>query len=246
MQPASPHAQTERAFHAALWTAAPPAGITAPDLAEVAERFKVYRNNVQFGLTRTLAVRFPVIAQLVGAEFFAAMARVFIAQSPPQNPVLLHWGADFAAFLQDFPPVAHLPYLGCVARLEYARGLACHAADADPIPPEALTHVGPERLRLVLHPSVALFHAAFPAVQIWLAHQPGHAGTPIGPGPDHALIGRAPDFTLIVARIDPGTHAVLAALQAGQTLGQAATLSDPAEALSLLLRHGLIITTLSG
>ena len=246
MPPDPSHATIQHAFHAALWQSEAPAGITAPDQQEVAQRFKVYRNNVQHGLTRALAARFPVIEQLVGAEFFAAMARVFIAASPPSDPVLLRWGDSFADFLNQFPPVAHLPFLGDVARLEYARGRAFHAADADPLGPDALTVPDLESLRLVLHPSVALFTARFPAVQIWQAHQANATALPRTQGPDCALIARQPDFTVILERLDQGTFAVLSALRDGETLGQAASKADPTPALTLLLRHGLITATRIG
>ncbi|TQM89571.1 DNA-binding domain-containing protein [Roseinatronobacter monicus] len=237
------HAETEAAFNAALWGAGAPAGITAPEPSEVTQRFKVYRNNVQHSLTRALAARFPVIEQLVGVEFFTAMARVFIAAAPPSDPVMLRWGNNFAGFLDGFPPVAHLPFLGDVARLEYARGYACHAADADPVAPDALAGADLESLRLALHPSVVLFTSSLSAVQIWQAHQTGATGAPLSPGPDHALIARQPDFTVIVERVEPDTFAVLSALYNGETLGLAAKKADPTPALTLLLRHGLIIDT---
>jgi hypothetical protein len=245
--PPEPHAAIEAAFHAALWQAGPPPGLAAPDPSEVARRFSVYRNNVQHGLTRALAARFPVVEQLVGAEFFTAMARVFIAGAPPAHPVLLHWGEAFPAFLESFPPVGHLPWLADVARLELARGRAYHAADAAPAAPEALAVVDPERLRVRLHPSVALFASPHPAVRIWDAHQPGAApGAPIGTGPDHALVARQPDFAVIVAPVDPATHRVIARLSAGLPLGQAAGEDDPTAALTLLLRHGLIAAIATG
>ena len=237
------HRTTERAFHAGLRATGPPAGLTAPDPSELAQRFKVYRNNVQHSLTRALGATFPVVERLVGADFFAALARAFIAASPPRSPVLLHWGAEFAGFLAQFPPVAHLPYLPDVARLEHARGQASHAADAAPVAPEALSAGTPETLRLVLHPSVALFASPMPAVQIWRAHQPDALRAPLTPGPDHALIARRPDFSVIVEPLDTGTHAVLRALHAGLSLGAAADHADPTPALTLLLRHGLIIAT---
>lgn len=241
--PPESHSATQRAFHAALWTADPPAGLTAPDPAEVAQRFRVYRNNVQLSLTRALAAAFPVVEHLVGAAFFAGLARAFIAACPPRNPVLLQWGGDLAQFLAQFPPVAHLPYLPDVARLEHERGQACHAADGAPIATETLSKANPEALRLVLHPSVRLFTSLWPAVQIWRAHQPDPPSAPITPGPDHALIARRPDFSVIVEPLDAGTHAVLRALHRGRLLGEAATLADPTAALTLLLRHGLIIDT---
>lgn len=241
--PLDAHRATERAFRAALDAADPPAGLTAPDPSEVAQRFKVYRNNVHQSLTRTLAAAFPVVEQLVGKAFFAGLARAFITASPPRDPVLLRWGADFAGFLAQFSPVAHLPYLPDLARLEYARGQASHAADAAPIAPDALRTDTPEALRLVLHPSVTLFTSAQPAVQIWRAHQPDAPRGPITSGPDRALIARRPDFGVVVEPLDAGTHAVLAALQEGCTLGTAARHADPTPALTLLLRHEVIIAT---
>ncbi len=236
-----PHAVAEAAFHAALWQAGPPPGLAAPDPSETARRFAVYRNNVHHGLTRALAARFPVVAQLVGDPFFAAMARLFIADAPPENPVLLSWGAAFPAFLDGFPPLAHLPWIGDVARLELARGRAYHAADAAPVPPDALAVANPERLRLALHPSVELFASPHPAVRIWEAHQPGATpGASPGSGPDHALVARAPGFVVIVASLDGGTHRVLSRLSAGARLGEATGEDDPTPALTLLLRHGLI------
>lgn len=246
MLPEPSHRQVQHQFHAALLTQQPPAGLAAHSPSEIAQRFKVYRNNVVHSLTRALAARFPVVEQLVGTAFFNAMARVYIASAPPENPVLLHWGDSFAAFLDQFDPVAHLPFLGDVARLEYARGCACHAADATPMAADELAVADLETLRLSLHPSVSLLRCATPAVQIWLSHQPGHQGRSVQAGPDHALIGRQPDFTVIVEHVDAGTFGVLAALKGGEMLGHAATIADPTQALALLLRHGLIVQSPKG
>lgn len=246
MPPEPAHARTQAAFHAALWEPGLPEGLTAPQPDEVARRFAVYRNNVLHSLTEALAARVPVVRALVGADFFAAMARDFITREPPRGPVLQDWGGALPGFLDRFPPVAHLPWLACVARLELLRGQASHAADAPPVPPEALALADPSGLRLALHPSVALFASPHPAVSIWQAHQPGARREPLPAGPEQALIGRQPDFTVILAPVDAGTHAVLCALQAGETLGRAARHANPTEALMLLLRHGLITATLTG
>lgn len=231
------HGALEAGIFAALWQPATPPGLCAPDLDR---RFAVYRNTVQTGLIRALATRFPVIEQLVGADFFAAMARVFVCHAPPADPVLLRWGGAFPGFLDGFAPVAHLPFLGDVARIEWARGEAYHAADATPVAPDALRAHDPGRLRLSLHPSVRLVASPHPALQIWQGHQPGARPGPLAPGPDHALIARALDFAVQVTAIDAGDHAVLSAVLRGQSLGQAATLADPTHALTLLLCQGLI------
>jgi hypothetical protein len=238
--PPDSHAAQQDAFQAALWRQDAPAGLTAPAMQEVAQRFAVYRNNVLHSLTRALAARFVVVEQLVSPAFFTAMARVHIAQEPPQSPVLLGWGATFGDFLDGFAPVAHLPFLGDVARLEFIRGRAYHAADTTVADPAALQGGDPAALRLTLHPSVTLFRSSHPAVQIWQSHQPDSPRRPLAAGPDHALISRTPDFRVIVVPLDQDTHAVLRAIAAGETLGAAASHADPTAALTLLLQHGLI------
>jgi hypothetical protein len=246
MLPEPSHAATQAAFHAALWQADPPPGLTASAPEELPRRFAVYRNNVRHSLSRALAARFPVVEALVGARFFSAMAGVFMAEAPPESPVLAEWGGAFPGFLDLFAPVAHLPWLGDVARLELARGRAVHAADAATVSSDAFAVPDPEALRLVLHPSAALFQSAHPAAAIWQAHQPGAGRAPLPAGPEHALIGRQPDFAVVVAPVDAGTHAVLTALAAGETLGRAAARADPTTALMLLLRHGLIAAIHTG
>jgi hypothetical protein len=232
------HATTEAGFHAALWSPETPAGLGGD--ASDARRFAVYRNNVQHGLTRALAARFPVIERLVGDAFFAAMARVFAAQHPPQTPVLHEWGGDFPAFLSGFEPVANLPYLGDVARLELARGRAYHAADAPVADPALLARLRPETLRLTLAPSVQGFASRWPAVTIWQANQPGATPGALPPGPEYALIARAPTLDTLVLRLDPAMHCVLRALLKGNPLALAATEADPTPLLALLIQHGLI------
>lgn len=91
-----------------------------------------YRNNVAVSLGQALGRRFPVIQRLVGDEFFAALARAYLAADPPRSPVLMEWGAGFADFLAGFRPLAGWPFMADVARIEWARGLAFHAADAPP------------------------------------------------------------------------------------------------------------------
>src|SRR5258707_7834403 len=110
-----------------------PCGITAHNAAIPARRFAVYRNNVVVGLGKALKSRFPVVEKIVGEEFFAAMARVFVKEQPPRSPLLATYGDVFPAFIAAFEPARELPYLSDVARLGAARTRAYHAADAMPV-----------------------------------------------------------------------------------------------------------------
>lgn len=223
------HPEFLAGFDAALRGGALPPGLTASAPDEVARRFAVYRNNVAVGLSDALAARFPVICRLVGADFFAAMARLHAEADRPQSPVLAEWGAEFADFLERFPPLAAYPYMADVARIEHAMGRAFHAADAPPVDPGALAAADPDRLRLHLHPSVILLPLAHPAVSIWAANQPGGAGRPIAAGPETALILRDAAFAVQVRAVGPGDAALIAALLAGETLSAAAARGQGAE-----------------
>ncbi|GAB4259817.1 MAG: DNA-binding domain-containing protein [Pararhodobacter sp.] len=234
------HATTEAQFHAALWAPQTPEGLGQPDTRQ--RRFAVYRNNVQHGLTQALAARFPVIRRLLGETFFAAMARVFAAQYPPETPVLHEWGGSFPGFLDGFEPVRRLPYLSDVARLELARGRSYHAADAPRADPAQLAALKPETIRLTLAPSVAAFASRWPAVSIWAANQPGATPAALPPGPEYGLIGRTPACDVVVVPLDAPQHRILCALLAGASLAEAASDTDPSRLLVPLVRHGLIAT----
>ena len=110
-----------------------PAAVKGAAQGRVERRFAVHRNTVAASLIEALQARFPVVQRLVGEDFFRAMARAFVALEPPSSPLLFLYGESFAAFIARFTPAAPLPYLADVARLEYARGLAYHAADREPL-----------------------------------------------------------------------------------------------------------------
>lgn len=226
----------EAGLRAALAGGPVAAGLLAAPADEIAPRVAVYRNNIAHGLGQALSRRFPVIERLVGAEFFAAMAAPFIAAHPPRSPVLQEWGDAFPGFLAGFPPLAGLPYLPDVARIEWARGLAFHAADAPALPPGTLPPDRPLRL----HPSLQLLWLAHPAVSIWRANQPDADGSCAADGPEIALIWRSPDFQVPVARLAAADAAIIDDLSRGLPLTQATRDRDPVPVLTLLLRDGLV------
>lgn len=244
------HRELVDAFRAGLFDGSLPAGVTARDPCEAGHRFAIYRNNVAQGLTKALAMRFPVVERLVGPEFFGAMARVYLDREPPTSPLLFAWGAGFPGFLQAFPPVRSLSYLPDVAQLEWLRGEAYHAADAEPLSPVALARAAGEAgaIRLGLHPSLRLFRSRVSAVTIWTVNQPGQVPGALRADRDEAaLILRDPADAVPVLPVSPGDLALVAALAAGQTLMAAATAGalvepghQPGPILMTLARNGAI------
>ena len=78
-----------------------PDGLCSANGADPASRFSVYRNNVQSSLINALADSYPVVQQLVGEDFFRAMAAVFVQQHPPETPLMSRYGEALPAFLDD-------------------------------------------------------------------------------------------------------------------------------------------------
>jgi len=144
------------------------------DGAPSLKRFNVYRNNVAVSLRAALAATFPVVMALVGEEFFAAMAKIYVADHLPSSPVLLNYGSDFPDFIETFDPARRLPYLPDVARVERSFNESFHAADAKAITIQALNALDTEafeKVRVILHPSLRLIRSDWPVLSIWHAHQ---------------------------------------------------------------------------
>jgi len=201
-----------------------PHGVMAHNAAP-ARRFGVYRNNVVTSLVKALGSRFPVVENIVGQDFFAAMARIFVIEAPPRSPLLATYGDGFPAFVAAFEPARELPYLADVARLEAARTRAYHAADAAPVEADRFATLDGEiagDLRIALHPSTEIVRSAFPIVTIWAMNSGEQELAPIGNwrGED-ALVAR-PYLDVQVRTLPPGGAAFLLALAAGQSLREAA------------------------
>lgn len=230
---------------------ATPAGLTDPEGRPAGKRFAVYRNNVAVSLTEALELAFPVVRKLVGEEFFAAMAGVFLRAHPPATPLLMFYGDGMAEFLAGFAPVQHLAYLPDIARLELALRESYHAADAAALSPQALVSIPPDRLmqtRLRLAPALRLVRSAHPVVGIWEANTRDGAPKPQMRAED-ALITR-PGFDPEVTLLPPGAGAFVAALVAGRPLADAVEAGeaeyqefDLTGALGLLIQGQAIVGT---
>ena len=241
---------TQTAFAAALLDPQRPCpdGLFSTNGADPASRFVVYRNNVQSSLINALVDSYPVVLQLVGDEFFRAMAGLYVQSSPPQGPLINDYGKDFSEFIDSFEPAASVPYLADMARLERLRVQAYHAADAPTLrheqiaaalsDPQALSE-----LTVRFHPSLNLLTSAFAVVAIWAAHQQDAtlAGIDLGHG-QNALVLRN-GLEVEVFAIDHGACTFIQNLRNGQSLTQALETApdfDLSQTLALLISHNVI------
>lgn len=122
---------------------------------------------------RALAAAYPTVAQLVGDESFATLARALWHEQPPQEGDIARWGDELPAFMAASAQLAAEPYLPDVARLDGAVHRAERAAD-DTAPAQGLQHLAdtdPADLRLQLRAGWAVLASAHPVVSIHAAHR---------------------------------------------------------------------------
>lgn len=194
-----------------------PAGLRRFDGRNAGARFDVYRNNVVAGLIAALEVSFPVVRKLLGGDNFRVMAADYVRKHPPGMPLMMHFGGELPKFLAGFAPVSHLGYLPDVARLELALRQSYHAADSQPVAPDRLAALAPERLlaaRFKLAPSLRVLASDWPVHAIWRYNTEDGAPKP-AMRPEDVLIGRR-EFDPAPVLLPAGGADCLAALLAGQ------------------------------
>ena len=237
----------QTAFATALMdpAAAPPEGLENPHGGPAGRRLDVYRNNVAASLIAALETGFPTVRALVGAEFFRAMALVFCRANPPKDPRLALYGTTFPGFLLRFAPVAHLPYLPDIARLDLGLRQSYHAADAAPFDTRGMDPAAVMALRPRLAPATLVLSSRFAVHGIWRYNTVAGAEKP-SHGPQDVLIAR-PGFDPAPQLLPPGGLPLARALKGRLTLAEALTRAmaetpeaDPAALLTLFLTAGAL------
>ena len=177
--------------------------------AQRARGLAAYRANAAATAPRALAAAYPTLAQWLGTEAFAAMARGHWLTHPPERGDLACWGDQLPEAMAQDPPLAGEPGLIDMAQLDWAVHRAGVAADDDQ-PPQGLMLLGqadPEYLVLRLRAGAAVISSPYPIVEIWRAHHdlapPGHAR-----GDDGECLARPGWRCVKTTRSQPGSPLV--------------------------------------
>lgn len=212
---------------------------------------KAYQTNGHMLAERALQAAYPVVAQMLGEESFADLARALWHAAPPRRGDIACWGGGLADFLQASAQLRDEPYLPDVARAEWALhqcATACDA-DADLSTLALLTTHDPALLRLVLAPGSAVVRSAWPVASIVCAHLDGapslqEAGAQLRAGlAQDAVVWRAglrPRLRLALAGEADAVHALLQGQPLDQALDCAGAL-DFAEWLPMAVQTGLVL-----
>ncbi|MEE9451554.1 MAG: DNA-binding domain-containing protein [Gammaproteobacteria bacterium] len=153
--------------------------LSHPNLS-VNQQLAIYRRNKNTALCNTLSAHYPVCLRLVGDEFFNAMAKIYIEQTPSHFTDLNKYGSNFSLFIKDFQPTQDLPYLPDVARLEWAWVQAFYGQDmmarldADLI--AAMDNEQVEKVVFQLPVNANLLSSSYPIAKIWQVNQLDYEG----------------------------------------------------------------------
>lgn len=195
---------------------------------EAKDRFSYYRGNLTAIWNSALKNAYPVLFQLVGAEFFEQMAKTYGRAYPSQSGDLNELGGQLPQFLIDSGITKDYPYFYDLAVLEWQLHKAYYAAD-DPILtlPSFVSAMEQKGLALSeaglsMHAAVSLHQSDWATVDIWTVHQ--GSDTPSFDGSlKKACFGvvTRPDWLVSFTALEEPAYIALRALQDGRSLGDA-------------------------
>jgi len=189
-------------------------------------RLDIYRNNIGSALVRALEGIYPALVRLMGAAFFARLARDYARAHPPTHGRLLEYGHRFPEFVSAYEAAGGYPWFADVARLELAWHRAYVSVEAEPFRTEELADVPPERmagLAFELHPSCQRMASRYPVSNIWRVAIDGkepETRIEIEGGAEWLVVVRPGAEVEVRTLTEPG-FTFLDALAAGRTLGAA-------------------------
>jgi len=247
-------AQQQQALLNALlaWSAGDAIKTIATEAQDPGARgLKAYQANGHVLAHNALQAAYPVVAQLLGDESFADLARALWHAQPPTRGDIACWGEGLALFLETSAQLQDDPYVPDVARAEWALHVCAGAADADAdlSTLSLLTTHAPEGVRLLLAPGCAVVRSTWPIASILGAHLEGspslqEAGAQLRRGEaQDAVVWRAglrPRVRLALA----GEADALSILLQGRSLAaalDAAPALDFGQWLPLAVQSGLVL-----
>jgi hypothetical protein len=173
-----------------------------------------------------LANTYPVVAKIVGAEFFEGLAREYLKLYPSRSGDLNEYGGELAQFVAEFSHTRDLPYLPDIARLEWLVHRAHYAADTQPFDATKLAAIDADAwsgLRPMLAPACGLLASRWPLARLWEVHQDDYVGeftVDLDAGPSRVLV-RRPRYRVEVVTVSAGENLFLQSALRGDTVAAA-------------------------
>ena len=211
---------------------------------------QVYRDHFILSLGEVLAGSYPAVKAMVGEAFFDAAARGFVLAEPLCEGSVMHYGAGFGDWLAGLPTTAELPWLGELARFEWAlERTSLLALEVRHWPAERVAALPPAAWQtLVLIPAcdLLLFDSLRPVEALWqMALHQGEAVHDLA-APAWLALKKQPDCRVLPLRLSEGEWRLLDGCRQGIALSTLLA-QDPqaAEYLTRLVTLGLLVDVTS-
>lgn len=200
---------------------------------------------------RALQAAYPVVAQLLGEESFADLARALWHAYPPVRGDIACWGEHLPAFMRSSAQLAEEPFLPDVADVEWALHQCSSAPDgqAQLTTLALLTTNDPATLHFLLAPGCTVVCSAWPVASVLGAHVAGEPS--IEEAGAHVRAGLAQEVVVWRQGLRPqvrlgqvGEADFVMALLRGETLAQAldaVPTFDFAQWLPMAVQTGLLL-----
>lgn len=192
------------------------------------QNIMIYRNNINNNLLQVLTDTYPLIAKLLGEDFFRLTSKKYLALYPSCSGNLHDYGEYFSDFLAEYQPLKDLIYLVEVAQFEWIchriSFSATHAAlDIETL--QSLTEDQYSQLHFALHPASCVKKFHYPITRIIeLCHDEIDGTIDIHEGGVRLLIIRR-ELTISFLPLSIAEFTFLNALQDNKNLSEALELT---------------------
>jgi hypothetical protein len=208
------------------------AAVTGGGTLSAAEAVEVYRRGYPARLTEALGETYEACWRVLGDDAFFAAARDFIARAPSLTHNLSDYGAGFPEFLESRPDAEHAPFLGELARFEWAFKELFHAAPCPGLDAKVLAARARPDSVLRLGGGVRLLSLRFRVQEIWRRDRADDAPLKSSDweGAERLILYKLEGNPIYVRALTAPEHAALTGLAAGRPLGDALAAAEGLDA----------------
>jgi hypothetical protein len=197
--------------------------VTGGGTLTAAEAVDVYRGGYPARLTEALGETFEGCWRVLGDEDFFAAAKDFIARTPSLTHNLSDYGAGFPEFLESRPDAEHAPFIGDLARFEWAFKDLFHAKPHAVLDASVLAAKAREDAVFRFGGAARLLALRHRVYAIWRRDRADD--TPIEPsewtGSERLILYKKEGNPIFTRELTSAEHAALTALAAGRPLAEA-------------------------
>jgi hypothetical protein len=208
----------------------------------------VYRKGYTARLTEALGETYEACWRVLGDEDFLSVCADYAARTPSLSHNLSDYGGLFPGYLESRADLAHAPFLGDLARFEWAFKELFHRAPHAGLPASEIAGRARPDGRLRLGAAMELLSLRRRVRAIWSRDRSDD--TPLSPadweGEQRLLLYKQGTNDVMIRELSAEEHAALSALRAGHALAEALAPSGLDEAatsalFSFLAGSGLVV-----